>query len=116
MTSTVRIVGTMSINQGKRDELTALIDAMHKVMREKDPGTLTHDWYIDEAGSECVVHEVYASSEAALAHMANVSEQLGRLFELGTIVSAVVCGDPSPEARAALAGFGAKILPTLKTY
>ncbi|MBI5949872.1 MAG: antibiotic biosynthesis monooxygenase [Chloroflexi bacterium] len=116
MSGSLQFVVTMSLHPGKRDELAAVADAMQKVMREKDPGTLAQDWYVDEAGSECVIFEAYASSEALLAHMANVSEQSARLVELGSITSVVALGDPSPDARAALAGWGAKILPTLRTY
>ena len=48
-----------------------------------EPGTLHYDWFFSEDETKCVVREIYADSDALLAHLGNVGELLGRLIELG---------------------------------
>ena len=43
-----------------------------------EPGTLHYDWFFSEDETKCVVREVYANSDAMLAHLGNVGELLGR--------------------------------------
>ena len=48
-----------------------------------EPGTLQYDWFLNDDGTQCVVRETYASSQAVLEHLAHVGSMLGRLVELG---------------------------------
>ena len=68
--------------------------------------TLQYDWYLNEDETTCVVRETYASSEAVLAHMANMGELIGQIAELGGGLEIEAFGTPSAElleAAAALA-------------
>jgi hypothetical protein len=67
-------------------------------VKEKDPGTLQYDWFLNNDKTECEIREAYESSEALLAHITNISEALGILFEqYATDHSVVLYGDASPE-------------------
>lgn len=68
-----------------------------------------YDWYFSEDETRCEVREIYADSDAMLAHLGNVSEQLGRLVELGGGLEANGYGRPSAELAEAIAPFN----PTL---
>ena len=48
-----------------------------------EPGTLQYDWFFSEDQTRCVVSEIYADSDAMLAHLGNVAEYMGRQIELG---------------------------------
>jgi hypothetical protein len=76
-----------------------------EVVREKDPGTSQYDWFFSPDGSQCVVRETYASSEAMMAHMGNLGDLLGELVELGGELEVEVFGAPSEELQAAAAAF-----------
>ena len=63
-------------------------------VKEKDPGPLPYDWFLNSDKTECEIREAYESFEAILAHMSNLRERLGILF---TDHSVILYGDPSPE-------------------
>ena len=89
--------------------LAAFKDAVNEaveISRSKDPGTLEYTWCLTDDESACFVRESYSSSEARLAHMANLGPLLGKIMELtGGIARVDVVGDPSPELLAAGAVF-----------
>ena len=72
-----------------------------------EPGTLHYDWFFSEDETKCVVREVYANSDAMLAHLGNVGELLGRLVELGGGLEPEGFGSPSAELAEAIAPFNA---------
>ena len=74
-----------------------------------EPGVLHYDWFFSDDETRCEVREVYADSDAMLAHIANVGEILGPMVELGGGLEAEVFGSPSAELAEALAPFN----PTL---
>jgi len=77
-----------------------------------EPGVVHYDWFFSEDETKCEVREVYADSEAMLAHIATVGDVLGPLVELGGGLEAEVFGSPSAELADALAPFN----PTLYTH
>ena len=108
MTTTVRNIAVIAVNDGRIEELKALVSEMHAVMREKDPGTVGHDWFVNEAGTEVVVLEEYRSAEDVARHLATTEEFSTRMGELGTMTSVLVCGQLPDEMRSALEAFQAK--------
>ena len=58
------------------------------IVRAKDPGTLLYDWYLSADEKECLVRETYASSEAMLAHMANVGAELQAMMAVSDVAPA----------------------------
>jgi quinol monooxygenase YgiN len=61
-----------------------------------EPGVLQYDWFFDDTDTVCVVRETYQSSEALLAHIANMGETLNTLSVLGGGCQLEMFGDPSP--------------------
>ena len=98
------------INEGKLEEFKRLIPLFISAVKEKDPGTLNYDWFLNEEKMECMVLEAYADSDAVLAHVANVGELLQKSLEIAEITLHVY-GNPSDELIKATTGVGAKIYP-----
>lgn len=70
-----------------------------------ESGTLSYGFYENEDGSEFTMVESYQDSDAVLAHMGNVQEQLGAVMEVGGPPQIEVFGEVSDqlaEAAAAL--------------
>ena len=76
-----------------------------EIVKSKDTGTLQYDWFFSQDGKQCVVREIYASSDALMAHMGNMGDTLGELVGLGGGLEVEVYGDPSDELMAAAAAF-----------
>lgn len=77
-----------------------------------EPGVLHYDWFFNEDETRCEVREVYADSDAMLAHIATVGDVLGPMVELGGGLEAEVFGSPSAALAEALAPFS----PTLHSH
>ena len=87
-----------------RDEYLRLSEQANEIVREKDPGTLQYDLYLNDDQTECMIIERYRDSEAAMAHAANVGHLFSAVLATVTIVHGELLGDLSPELRANLAG------------
>ena len=61
----------------------------------REPGVLQYDWFFDDTGTVCVVHETYRDSHALLAHAAVLGDILTALSELGGGCQLELFGDPS---------------------
>ena len=72
-----------------------------------ETGTLGYQFFINDEGTESYLVEHYVDSDAFLAHLAGVQPVLERVAKVSTFMEAIVLGDPSPEAREALAPLGA---------
>ncbi len=69
-----------------------------RLTKEKDTRTLRYDWFVSRDGTECEVHEAYASSEGMLEHNANVAEARDKLFaEFAEDHFMTFYGEVSPE-------------------
>ena len=77
-----------------------------------EPGVLHYNWFFSDDETMCEVREVYADSDAMLAHIATVGDVLGPMVELGGGLEAEVFGSPSAALAEALAPFS----PTLHSH
>ena len=93
-----------AIAPGNVSEFKQLATELLEVARG-EPGTLEYDWFFSDDGTQCVVRETYASSDAVLVHLGNVGPSLGRLVELGGGLGLEVFGEPSATLRDAIASF-----------
>src|SRR5580765_6562062 len=71
--------------------------------------TLQYDWFFSDDETKCVVRETYASSDAVLAHMANLGDLLGQLAQLGGGVHIEAFGTPSAQLLEAAAALQPKL-------
>ena len=106
----IKLNALFKIKEDKLDEFKALIPKFITTVKEKDPGTITYDWYLNEEKMECMVLETYTDSNAVLAHAANVGELLMKSLEISEL-SADIYGNPSEELSKALEGFGPRVFP-----
>ena len=98
MSKKLQLSARMKIRDGKLDEFKRQAAMCILQVKEKNPGTLQYDWFLNSDKTECEVREAYESSEALLAHMSNLHEPLRILFEqYATDHSVILYGDPSPE-------------------
>ena len=101
----------LTIEAGKIDEFKALVQEMSQVVEANEPETIQYQFYLDSAGTTCIVNEIYASSEAVLAHMTSVASQtiLPKVFSVSRISRLDVYGNPSEELQKVLTRFGPQI-------
>ena len=98
----------LSVRDGQLDNVRTLMNEMVAATQQDEMGTQTYEWFLSEGDSSCHIYERYADSEAVMAHLGNFGAKYAERF-LSCLepVALSVYGDPSPEARAALDGFGA---------
>jgi quinol monooxygenase YgiN len=105
--ATVRTACTMTLDPSDLEEVQGIFETFIKDVQEKDSGTITYHYYIDDDPLLIHVFEAYESSQAHLDHFANIDQQaVGRLLELVTLSALHYYGEPSAEEQALLAGFG----------
>ena len=81
---------------------------MSNAVEADEPDTMEYRFYINGSGTNCIVHETYANSEAAIAHNDGVASQtiLPRIFDISKITRFDVYGNPSKELQKVLSNIG----------
>ncbi len=96
--SNLQVSAKMRIREGVLEGFKRHAAECVQRVKEKDPGTLQYDWFISTDNTECEIRETYENSEAFLAHLSNLSEQLQILYEeFASDHSVIIYGDPSAE-------------------
>lgn len=93
----------IKIPEGELEEFKQLAIKHTKLTREKDTGTLKHDWFLSSDQTECVVREEFTSSKALIEHAINTRE-LQETWSDFSIDHAKVFGDLSPQLLEMLKG------------
>lgn len=102
----------LAVREGRLEDARALMGEMVRSTRQES-GALGYEWFLDADGTVCHLHERYADSDAALAHLGTFGENFAQRFlQCFEPTDLAVYGEPSDEARAALDGFGASYLGT----
>jgi quinol monooxygenase YgiN len=96
-------IARFKFHEGKLEEFKRLAAQCMEIVRTKDTGTLQYDIYFNDDQSECVVHERYRDSEAALIEHAAHLGDLNKVIVTMGLVSGVLLGEPSEELRAMMA-------------
>lgn len=106
--SRIHVRAEFIIEEGKIEEFKKLVQEMSRAVEASEPGTIEYEFYLDSDGTKCVVHETYANSEAALAHIAGVASQtiLPKIFHISRMSRLEVYGHPSEELQKVLTRFG----------
>jgi quinol monooxygenase YgiN len=66
---------------GQLDGFKAQAAELVRLTREKDTQTLRYDWFINEDGTECEVHEAYRSGQGLMEHNTHIMDARAILFE-----------------------------------
>lgn len=95
----------LTVREGQLEPLRTL---MHEMVAstENEPGTLAYEWFLGEDRSTCHIYERYAGSAALVAHLGNFGAFAERFMACVEPAGLDVYGDPSADARTALAGLG----------
>jgi quinol monooxygenase YgiN len=92
----LEVIAHMKIRAGELDGFQAQVVEIIRVTREKDTHTLRCDWFINENGTECEVHEVFPNEQGLIEHKMNTMEATIDLFERCAYDhDATICGDGS---------------------
>jgi quinol monooxygenase YgiN len=108
MTSYLRTDAELSIKEGKLDEFKELANPIIEKVDANEPNTLTYEWYLSEDGSKCYIVETFKDSDAVMAHLGNVGDMFGPLFEVAPLTGFKIYGSPSDGVRQTLEPFGAQ--------
>ena len=106
MASAVSWVLEVAVKPGKLEEFRSLMNEM-VASTEKEPGSLSYEWFISEDGATTHIYERYADSAATLVHVGNFGANFaGRFLAAVDPTRLSVYGEPSKEVADALSAFG----------
>ncbi len=98
----------VDIHDGQKETFTALMSEMIIATKADEPDALNYEWHISGDGNQCHIYERYIDSAATITHLNNFGTKFAeRFIATATPTKLTVYGDPSTEARTALAGLGA---------
>jgi quinol monooxygenase YgiN len=103
--SSIHFRALVTIVKGKREEYKKLVQEMSRTVEANEPGTLHYQFYLNRDETKCIVNEIYADSEATLAHINGVASQtiLPKIHNVSRISRLEVYGNPSEELQKELA-------------
>lgn len=108
MSNVVQWVLELNIKDGELENFNALVNDMVEATKANEPGTTIYEWFVSDDGKQCHICERYVDSAAVMTHLASFGEKFAeRFLAILEPTRLVVYGNPSSEARKALAGFGA---------
>jgi quinol monooxygenase YgiN len=71
----------LKIRPGQLEGFKAQAAEIIRLTREQDTQTIRYDWFINEDGTECEVHEAYLSGQGLIEHNTHVLNARAVLFE-----------------------------------
>jgi quinol monooxygenase YgiN len=77
----LEVTAQMKVRPGQLDGFKTQVAEIMRLSREQDTQTLRYDWYIQDDGTECLVHEAYPCEEGLIEHNTHVMEARALLFE-----------------------------------
>ena len=80
----VHFKAEITIQEGKIEEFKKLVQVMSRMVEANEPDTINYQFYLNRSEQMCIAHEIYANSEAALAHINGVASQtiLPKIFSV----------------------------------
>jgi len=97
----IQLSAKFSVHSGKESDFKALIPQCIARVKANETGAELYEWYLNSEGTICHVLETYTDSNAVLAHIANVGDLLGKIFEISDFQGDMY-GDLSEELQAAI--------------
>ncbi|HZI88937.1 MAG TPA: hypothetical protein VFD83_00625 [Candidatus Polarisedimenticolia bacterium] len=71
----------LKIRPGQIEGFKAQVAELLRLTRELDTQTIRYDWFINEDGTQCEVHEAYLSEQGLVEHNMHVMQARAILFE-----------------------------------
>jgi len=75
------VAAHLRIRAGELDGFTKQVAEIMRLSRELDTQTLRYDWYVNDAGTECEVHEAYLGEVGLIEHNTHVMDARAVLFD-----------------------------------
>jgi len=79
--SHLEVHANLKIRPGQLEGFKAQAAELLRITQEQDSKTLRYDWFINEDGTECEVHEAYVSEDGLVEHNMHVMDARAVLFE-----------------------------------
>ena len=98
----ITLLAEIEIMPGKLAAFKTVVADMVTAVQANEPGALRYDWYLAEDGTRDWNVEVFADSQAVVAHMENVADLVPKLQATATFKRVEVLGDLSEEGMVAL--------------
>jgi quinol monooxygenase YgiN len=76
----LEVIARLKIRPGQLEEFKSQAAEILRVTREKDTHTLRCDWFINQEGTECEVHELFPGEQGLIDHKMNTMEPTVVLF------------------------------------
>ncbi len=70
----------LKIRPGQLEGFKAQAAEIMRLTREKDTQTIRYDWFINEDGTECEVHEMFPNEQGLIEHQMHIMEARTVLF------------------------------------
>lgn len=70
------------IRPGKTAEFKQLAQQCVDIVREREPGTLLYEWFMNEDETECVALDCYVNLEAVMQHVQNIGPLMRQLMTI----------------------------------
>lgn len=103
----------ITIGEGHQERFKELIGEALEVIETNHEGVSQYEWYLSEDERTCIVRETFASSEAALKHIAVTAPYLARLLDIASY-ELEVYGEVSDALREAVAGMNPTFYKTFR--
>jgi quinol monooxygenase YgiN len=88
----------MRIRPGRLEGFKTQAAELMRLTREQDTHTLRYDWFVNEDGTECEVHEAYENEQGLVEHNQHIMEARNVLFrDFADDHRMAVYGEISPE-------------------
>lgn len=107
----------LNIKDGKFDAFETLMSEMVTATNANEPNAHTYEWFVSDDKMTCHIYERYADSAAVMTHLGNFGAKFAeRFLDALEPTRLMVYGNPSDEARGALAGLNAVFLSRIGGY
>jgi quinol monooxygenase YgiN len=77
----LEVIAHLRIRPGQLEGFKVQVAELMRLTRELDTQTLRYDWFIKDDGTECEVHEAYATQEGLIEHNTHIMDARAVLFE-----------------------------------
>src|SRR5215472_15834053 len=76
----LEVIARLKIRPGQLEGFKSQLAEILRATRERDTHTLRCDWFINEDGTECEVHELFPGEQGLIEHKMNTMEATAVLF------------------------------------
>lgn len=76
----LEVIVRARVRPGQLEGFKAQAAEIIRLTREQDTQTIRCDWFINEDGTECEVHEMFSDEQGLIKHKMHTMEATSRLF------------------------------------